>query len=65
MKTISRDSFARVDTVRRSAPNGSTCQFCGSPARYQYGEQPDSLSGRVIWDAHRFCSISCRRAYHS
>lgn len=68
MIQISHDPVARLSVVRRreKAPQ-KLCRWCGSPRKslvlFRYGIQPDSLSGRVEWDGHLFCSKSCRDSY--
>lgn len=60
--TISRDVFARCETVREKA--SGECAWCGQPARFRYGTHHDdkakpSMGKRV------FCGRSCERAFHS
>lgn len=64
--TISRDVFARMDVVRETVtkPDRKPCAWCGQLARFRYGVQPDSISGRVSWYDKMFCSVGCLRSYH-
>ena len=59
---ISRDPFARFDTVRRRLPQNSECAWCGQTARFEYGSETDS--GKQHMDGHYFCSIGCRKDYY-
>ena len=78
MHTISRDSFARTELVRKAihASLGSTqtCDFCGQEGvqrndhhtLYEYGYEEDSASGsRIHMMKGEFCCIGCFRAYHN
>lgn len=61
--TISRDPFARCDTVREKASDAGECAWCGQPARFRYGQHADDRN-RPSMDKRAFCSVSCRRAYY-
>lgn len=65
---VSHDVFARFSLVRKTVDSSQGCAFCGQKRRgrlFVYGILPDDrLSGRVDWDTHKFCSVSCYRSYH-
>lgn len=65
---LSRDPFARTETMRRragSAGEKASCDWCGQKALlYEYGTQSDS-NGRVNEWRGFFCNIACAYAYHS
>jgi len=61
-KTISRNPFARLETIRRRVPRGSECAFCGQVARFEYGTETDN--GKRHTDGKYFCNIGCRKAYY-
>ena len=67
--TISRDPFARQDTVRQSVTTTQSCSWCGQTRNggklFEYGTQPDSISGRINWHRGLFCSKGCHNSYHS
>lgn len=68
--TISRDSFARQETVRRVTPATKFgCYWCGGARKngtlFQYGTLQDgSLTTRTNWDNASFCCKSCRDTYY-
>jgi hypothetical protein len=67
---ISRDVFARVETVRKvvSSPAPGGCSWCGGTSRkgklFSYGLEPDDRPGRVVWAHGQFCSKSCCHSYN-
>jgi len=74
---IGRDSFARVDLLRRTVHYGpdrnTTCAWCGQPGKvnvngfnrlFQYGAHSDGLLTQPHFDEHVFCSVQCRRVYY-
>jgi hypothetical protein len=62
--SISRDPFARCETVRARIVAAAECAWCGQPARFRYGTLEDSrLSGRADMQRQVFCSRSCQRDY--
>jgi hypothetical protein len=72
MRTLSRDPFARTETVRANYYNAGACSWCGQrgPERvgprylYQYGTVRDDRPGSVNWHRGVFCSKGCHDAYH-
>jgi hypothetical protein len=71
--TISRDPFARQELVRRVVRDGDwECDWCGmsryrkgQPAGlFEYGFDPDLMTGRVNWMKGRFCCVACLKTYH-
>ena len=68
MRTISRDPFARENTIRRKVHTKCTCAWCGNTrpdgALFQYGVHRDGLYTRPEYQRELFCSISCMRIYH-
>jgi hypothetical protein len=76
MKMIpySRDPFARITYVKERVfvSNEETCAWCGQRKQdkkgtylFRYGEEPDSISGKVNWQKELFCSVECMRTYNS
>lgn len=59
--TISRDPFARCETVRRVVKTAVECAGCARPARFQYGLLSDGIWTRVSWSPVLVCSIQCFR----
>ena len=61
---LSRDPVARTTLVRQLVPKSERreCQFCGQPARFRYGQSPDS--GRTHIGREQFCCVACYKAYH-
>lgn len=59
--TISRDPFARCETVRRVVRVDVECAGCTRRARFQYGTEADGISARVSWSPVLVCSIQCFR----
>lgn len=59
--TISRDPFARCETVRRVVKTNLECAGCTRRARFQYGTEADGISARVHWSPVLVCSIQCFR----
>ena len=64
-----RDPVARLTVVRRSVPSRTQpCAWCGQQLHhrmlFQYGVQPDSISGRIHWLIMHFCTIGCARSYY-
>ena len=67
MRTLSRDPFARTDTVRFTTPmyDRKPCDWCGSkPGRYQYATVTDSLRHNAATIRGAFCSKSCHDSFH-
>ena len=70
---IAHDGFARQslvrETIRQPHADGRTCDWCGQNPHgrlFRYGNQPESISGRIDWDGnHLFCSVGCYRSYHA
>ena len=60
---ISHDPFARVEVIRRIVDKTS-CDWCGQPARFQYGTHSDGYGARPEFDDHTFCGIQCHRSFH-
>lgn len=63
MVQIRRDPFARATLMREPCGKGSTCKWCGQPAKYSYGWVSDTSKGYHI-DWKPFCSVGCWRDYH-
>ncbi|WP_419663863.1 uncharacterized protein Dvar_40920 [Desulfosarcina variabilis str. Montpellier] len=65
--TISRDPFGRFDTIRQTIlkDERKSCAWCGRPGRFRYGSLNDGLTTQPHFDQETFCSIGCRRAYHT
>lgn len=59
---ISHDPFGRFSIMRRKAPEGAQCKWCGQKAKYEYGTERDDR-GRTDWDGKYFCSLGCRKSY--
>jgi len=59
--TISRDPFARCETVRQKA--SGECAWCGQPARFRYGTHADGITTRPSMGKRVFCGRSCERAF--
>lgn len=59
--TVSRDPFARRETVRRVVVTDYECAACSRRARFQYGTQDDGLGARIHWDPVLVCSLACHR----
>jgi len=59
--TISRDPFARSETVRRVVRVEVECASCTRRARFQYGLLSDGIRTRVHWSPVLVCSLSCLR----
>lgn len=59
--TVSRDPFARCETVRRKVETNLECPGCTRRARFQYGTEHDGIGSRVHWDPLLVCSLSCFR----
>jgi hypothetical protein len=72
-RTISRNPFARTDTVRTVAyRKGATvrgCDWCGASnadrALYTYRTEEDRSTSRTTTPRHVFCSVGCCRNYES
>ena len=62
--TISRDVFARCDTVREKVAKGQECAWCGQPARFRYGTHADGIMTRPSMQKRVFCGRSCERAFN-
>lgn len=62
--TISHDPFGRFEILRRKVDHSCTCQWCGQPAKFEYGTLNDGINTRPNWDNEAFCGIQCRRNYH-
>lgn len=74
-RLISRNPFTRSEFVSRTKhfPQGSTCDWCGSPGRSLrsgqvslkvYSFEQDSLYGRRHDLSGAFCSVTCCRSAH-
>jgi hypothetical protein len=59
--TISRDPFARSETVRRVVRVEVECAGCARRARFQYGLLADGIRTRVSWSPVLVCSLACHR----
>ena len=59
--TVSRDPFARCETVRRVVKTAVECAGCARPARFQYGTESDGIRAQVHWSPVLVCSIQCFR----
>ena len=59
--TISRDPFARSETVRRVVVTDHECAGCARRARFQYGTEFDGISARIHWSPVLVCSLACLR----
>jgi len=59
--TISRDPFARSETVRRVVVTDHECAACTRRARFQYGTEFDGIGTRVSWSPVLVCSLACHR----
>lgn len=56
--TISRDPFARCETVRRLV---RVDVECARRARFQYGTERDGIGTRVSWSPVLVCGLACFR----
>lgn len=59
--TVSRDPFARCETVRRLVRVDVECAGCARRARFQYGTEADGIRTRVHWSPVLTCSLACFR----
>ena len=59
--TVSRDPFARCETVRRVVKTAVECAGCARPARFQYGRLSDGIRTQVHWSPVLVCSLACHR----
>jgi hypothetical protein len=59
--TISRDPFARCETVRRVVKTAVECAGCARPARFQYGLLSDGIRTQVSWSPVLVCGLACLR----
>jgi hypothetical protein len=59
--TVSRDPFARCETVRRKVETNLECAGCARRARFQYGTEADGIRTQVHWSPVLVCSIQCFR----
>lgn len=59
--TISRDPFARRETVRRIVKTDVECAGCTRRARFQYGLLADGIRTRVHWSPVLVCGLACLR----
>lgn len=59
--TISRDPFARCETVRRIVKTNLECAGCARRARFQYGTERDGIGTRVSWSPVLVCGLACFR----
>ncbi len=59
--TVSRNPFARCETVRRVVKTNLECAGCARRARFQYGTEADRISARVHWSPVLVCSLACFR----
>ena len=59
--TISRDPFARCETVRRVVKTSVECAGCARPARFQYGRLSDGIRTQVSWSPVLVCGLACLR----
>lgn len=65
--TISCCPFGRYEIIRRLLDDyekPASCQWCGSPARFEYGNHQDGIYTKPHFDGIAFCSIGCRNTYH-
>jgi hypothetical protein len=65
MRLISRDPFARQETLRVTVRTRGDCSWCGSPGRkghlYRYDTVTDG--GTTYTGARLFCCLSCRDSH--
>lgn len=64
---LSRDPFARVDTVRRVERTNDPCPWCGQNTRgrlFRYGTWADGVGTSPLWDERAFCSVGCRPGFY-
>lgn len=59
--TISRDPFARCETVRRVVKTDVECAGCARRAWFQYGLLSDGIRTRVSWSPVLVCGLACLR----
>jgi hypothetical protein len=59
--TISRDPFARCETVRRVVRVEVECAGCAKRARFQYGLLSDGIRTQVHWSPVLVCGLACLR----
>ena len=59
--TISRDPFARCETVRRVVRVEVECAGCAKRARFQYGRLSDGIRTQVHWSPVLVCGLACLR----
>lgn len=59
--TISRDPFARSETVRRVVKTAVECAGCARRARFQYGRLSDGIRTQVHWSPVLVCGLACLR----
>jgi hypothetical protein len=59
---LSRNPYARY-TIVRNKVEARKCDFCGQPAKFQYGVDLDA--GGTNWQRGVFCGKSCCESYHS
>lgn len=59
--TVSRDPFARCETVRRVVKTNLECPGCTRRARFQYGVEFDGVGTRVHWSPVLVCGLACFR----
>ncbi len=59
--TVSRDPFARCETVRRVVKTAVECPGCTRRARFQYGTEFDGIGARVHWSPVLVCGLPCFR----
>lgn len=67
VESVERDPFARQEVIGKKVDaDGETCDWCGSEGKNgklnQYSLESDG--GRSSAIKGKFCSKSCRNAYH-
>lgn len=60
---LTRDSFGRQTLMRIKCPPDRTCDWCGQPARWQYGWVTDSVHPQPIAYSRPMCSVQCYRNF--
>lgn len=64
VRTIRRDSFARMDIVRATVPAADRvpCHWCGArPGRFRYGVHADGIRTRPVFTSRVYCCAGCHR----
>ena len=70
IKVIARDPFARHDIIREEVKDlTGGCDYCGCLSAkgnlFRYGVEPDAIRIQQHWLKGKFCSIGCKKSYHS